>query len=92
MLRDVLALSEVVETNGDHIRLRDNAWGPWVLPGAATSLVDEEQPPVIDSGLPDIEIIEGRRPVTAEEIRMDSDEEEDEDSDDDIVFVMSAVD
>ena len=92
LLRDVIALSEVVETNGDYIRLRDSAWGPWVLPGAATSLVDEEQPPVIDSGLPDIEIIEGRRPVTAEEIRMDSDDDEDEDSDDDIVFVMSAVD
>jgi hypothetical protein len=97
LLRDAVRHSEVLETNGDRIRLRDGAWEPWVLRDAVQSSVSEEQPAhnldgtSLPSYMTNSEQDE-RRVQEAEDEDEDDDGEEEEESDDDIVIVMSIDD
>lgn len=87
LLRDAVAHSELLETSGDRIRLRDGAWESWVLPDAASSVVESRDfRSSFDAA--------GFIPRDRSRIKGDVDEleDEDEESDDDIVFVMSVGD
>lgn len=42
LVKEVLLLSSIVEVRGEHVRMSENAWKMFVLPGSKPSEVDAE--------------------------------------------------
>lgn len=76
LVRDVLALSALVEVHGDKVRLRDGGWESFILPDA----------PVSD--VPDVMEQQQQYPAQEEQQQHQGEEMEDGEDDEDVVFVM----
>jgi la-related protein 1 len=74
LVREMLALSQLVEVKGDKVRLAKQGWAQWVLPGATEAayevkMPEQEQTPVTG---------EKERPVAVEEKESVIEETQDE--------------
>jgi len=80
LVRDVLALSVLVEIQGDKVRLRDGGWEPFILPDA----------PVSDVPDPSEQLLLQYHPQEGGEWReqQQGDGTEEGEDDEDVVFVM----
>ena len=80
LVKEVFALSLVVETRDDHVRMGGDEWKRYVLPTASHSVVEPDGPPTLG-------VEQAHSEVVGDVVEAEEEEEEDDD-DDEVEFVM----
>ncbi|KAH8116135.1 winged helix DNA-binding domain-containing protein [Phellopilus nigrolimitatus] len=78
MVKDILSLSSLIEVRDEHVRLSNELWVSFVLPGAADSTVERD-----GTGS-----TQAKNGVYEQRVADDGEREAEEDEEDDVVFVL----